>query len=280
MIWWKPSLFSSAFADRGAGVQRDIAYGDHPRLKLDVYRPAPGVVERDAVILFLYGGSWSSGDKSIYPFVGHALASRGFTTVIPDYRLYPEVQFPAFFEDAALAYAWVDRNLAKACTPARPIILAGHSAGAHMAALLAVDPTYIARAAPDAAKPAALIGLAGPYNFYPTKWPSTKAAFASIKDQPDLPRPIAHVGTGAPPALLLYGLADDVVELKNLRVMTDALRVAGNSVETAEYKGVGHIGILLALSRPLRWRAPVLDDVVKFASKIGSPTTCAVPHAN
>lgn len=283
LFWVKPESFSTLIGERSVIVERDVAYGDHPRQRLDVYRPPEGVAERPAIIVFLYGGSWSSGDKALYGFVGKALASRGFTTVIPDYRLYPEVQFPAFFDDAAAAYSWASKTIAKKCAPSRPIIIAGHSAGAHMAALLALDPAYLARSAPGAEKPAALIGLAGPYNFYPTKWPTTKDAFATIAEQPDLPRPVAHDAANAPPSLLLYGLADDVVERKNLTVMMDALTKAGAQVETHEYAGIGHAGIVLALSRPFRWRAPALKNAVDFATRItgaGGQRTCNASAPN
>ncbi|MGQ0456920.1 MAG: alpha/beta hydrolase [Hyphomicrobium sp.] len=273
LFWMRPdsmTLYSTIFGDRGARIESDVAYGDGPRRRLDVYRPAEGAKAYDAVILFLYGGSWSSGDKAFYAFVGQALAARGFTTVIPDYRLYPDVQFPAFVEDAAAAYAWTARTLANACEPARPIIIAGHSAGGHMAALLALDRRYLARAAPEAAAPAAVIGLAGPYTFEPTTWPSTKDAFASVKATPNVARPITFVTPGAPPTLLLHGLADDLVNLKNTRELAAALRDVGTPVETAEYQGIGHIGLLLTLSRPFRWRAPTLEKIVAYAAQVVS----------
>jgi acetyl esterase/lipase len=258
---------SSLFGDWGPSVESDIAYVDdtNPRHRLDVYRPPSGTSERDAIIVFLYGGSWTSGDRGTYAFVGQALAARGYTTVIPDYRLYPEVQFPKFVEDAAAAYAWTERNLARSCTPARPIIVAGHSAGAHMAAQLAFDRRFIASQNPAATPPAALIGLAGPYTFEPTTWPSTRDAFASVSATPDVARPITFVKPGDPPALLVHGLADDLVNLKNTRELAAALTAIGTRVDTAEYENIGHIGLVLTLSKFFRWRAPTLDNIDQFA---------------
>lgn len=264
--------FSALFGEWGPIVESDIAYIDdaNPRHRLDVYRPPTGTLERDAIILFLYGGSWTSGDRGTYSFVGKALAARGFTTVIPDYRLYPEVQFPKFVEDAAAAYAWTERNLARSCTPTRPIIIAGHSAGAHMAAQLAFDTRFISMQNPAVTPPAALIGLAGPYTFEPTTWPSTREAFASVSDTPDVARPITFVKSGAPPALLVHGLADDLVNLKNTRELAAALTAVGTRVETAEYENIGHIGLVLTLSKFFRWRAPTLESMVEFAEGIKS----------
>lgn len=269
LLWYRPAnavVISTLISDRGARTDIGVAYGQGPRQTLDVYRPPADITENDAIILFLYGGSWTSGSKELYGFAGQALAARGFTTVIPDYRLYPDVQFPSFVEDVAAAYAWTDRTLARTCG-ARPIIIAGHSAGGHMAALLALDRKYIAAQPAEVAPPAAVIGLAGPYTFEPTVWPSTKAAFASVATTPDVPRPITYVRPGAPPFLLVHGLADDLVNLKNTRELAAALTAVGTSVEVQTYENIGHIGLVLSLSRPLRWRAPALDRMVAFASK-------------
>ena len=273
------SLYSALVGDRGIPVETGRAYGTGPRRTLDIFSPPEDVSEKYPIILFLYGGSWSSGDKATYAFVGQALAARGFTTVIPDYRLFPEVQFPAFVEDVAAAYVWTAKTLAQRCTPARPIIVAGHSAGGHMAALLALDRSFIARHGDGIPPPAALIGLAGPYTFEPTTWPSTRAAFASVAATPEIPRPVAYVAKGAPPALLLHGAADDLVELKNTRELAAALTAVGTPVETEEYPGIGHIGLVLTLSRPFRWRAPALDRMAEFAGRFDMPAaakaTCA-----
>src|ERR1700733_10098250 len=91
---------------------RDIAYGPLPRQKLDVYTPARGATAAP-VLVFFYGGSWNSGRRQDYAFAGRALASRGFVTVVPDYRLAPQVRFPAFIQDGAAAIAWVRDNAAR-----------------------------------------------------------------------------------------------------------------------------------------------------------------------
>ncbi len=256
-------FYSAAVSERtGVSVRRNIAYGRGDRQRLDIYEPSDDD-GTGPIVIFLYGGSWSGGERGIYGFVGAALASNGITAIIPDYRLYPEVQFPAFFEDAALAYAWTWRNFLAGKTRKRPIILAGHSAGGHMAALLALDRGYLNKAAPDAPRPSAFVSLAGPLAFDPTTWPSTRDAFANVTNA-DIARPIAFVDKGAPPSLLIHGLADTTVRLWNTRDMAKALNSAGASVRKVEYPGIGHIGLLTAMSRPFRWRAPVLRDMVAF----------------
>lgn len=86
----------------------DVAYGDSERQRLDVYVPtrAEAAVGGMPVVVFFYGGSWQNGDRAEYRFVGEALASQGFLAILPDYRTYPEVTFPAFMDDAASAVRW------------------------------------------------------------------------------------------------------------------------------------------------------------------------------
>ena len=254
--------YSAVVSEGGVLIERGAEYGPHRRHKLDIYRPQTGE-GTGPIAVFLYGGGWKRGSRETYGFVGAALASRGITTVIPDYRLYPEVSFPAFVEDAALAYAWIWRHLATGKEGSRPIILFGHSAGAHIAALLALDPNYLKTANSKARRPAAFIGLAGPYAFDPTTWPSTKEIFTAVANA-DRARPISFAGKEAPPSLLIHGLDDTVVRLWNTRSMTKALNAAGAKSRKIEYAGIGHIGLLVAISRPFRWRAPVLQEVVDF----------------
>ena len=219
------SLFSALVAERDVELERGIVYGENARHKLDIYRPCG---ERGrAVILFLYGGGWTSGERSTHGFAGAALASRGFTVIIPDYRLYPEAQFPEFVEDAARAYGWAVRNEGKD----KPVFVMGHSAGAHMAALIALDDRYIKNHGGGLLRPAGLIGLAGPYAFDPTTWPTTRDIFATAKTA-NKARPAAHVDGNAPPALLFHGLADETVRLWNMQTMATAYHEAAREVET------------------------------------------------
>ena len=268
------ALYSTLTAERDIATSTGIPYGKLNRQRLDVYEPANGA-KLAPIILFIYGGSWTSGERAIYGFVGAALATRGLTTVIPDYRLAPEVEFPAFVEDAGEAYSWVARTLSAACGERRPIVVMGHSAGAHIAALLALDRSYLSRAAPQYPGPAGLIGLAGPYGFDPTTWPSTKSIFSSAASRPDQARPIAFASSKAPPSLLIHGQADDVVKIAASQNLFNALKTAGADAQKIEYAGVGHIGLILTLSQPFRWRADTLESVVHFADRIGAGRTLA-----
>lgn len=257
----RPELFSTLFADGGSAITRDVQYGAHPRQQLDIYRPARG--GDGPVAVFIYGGGWRSGERATYGFVGAALASRGITVVIPDYRLYPQAEFPDWVEDAALAYAWTLRNTRGLCG-GRPPVVIGHSAGAHTGALLSLDRRYLQKFA-DIPQPCAFIGLAGPYAFDPTSWPTTKEIFQGAKSEDA--RPLLFARPDAPPSLLIHGGRDEDVRIHNQRDLAVALLEKGATVQTFEPDDVGHIGLILAMSRPFRWRAPVLDETVTFINR-------------
>ncbi|MGO9389952.1 alpha/beta hydrolase [Rhodoblastus sp.] len=261
--WRLPGvLFNAMVSEKNVAITRAVAYGPGPRQKLDIYRPAPEA-DRKAIVMFFYGGGWRRGERATYRFIGAALAAQGYTAVIPDYRLYPQSVFPAFMEDAALAYAYVAKNLATGAEKRR-IVLMGHSAGGYIAALLALDKRYLAEAAPDAPPPAAVVGLAGPYSFDPTTWPRTRKIFAAAAANPDRARPVAFASAETPPMFFSRGANDQVVAAFNADDLASALRAKGVFVENKLYPGLGHVGLLLTLSRPFRWRAPVLDDSIAF----------------
>ncbi len=276
MAWSAGHIYSALTSELGIDTETGIAYGAHPRQQLDIYRADPAT-EKAPIVVFYYGGGWKDGDRAIYKFVGTALAKRGITTVIPDYRLFPEVQFPGFVDDAAKAYGWVGNNASRLgrCGGNRPIIVVGHSAGAHTAALLSLDASYLDRHATGTRRPAAMIGLAGPYAFDPTTWPSTKDVFASARATPDRTRPVTFAVQGlAPPTLLLHGGDDETVKLYNTRDLGAAIKAAGQRVQVVEYPGIGHVGLILTVSKPLRWRASALDDMVTFIDQ-QSVNNCA-----
>jgi acetyl esterase/lipase len=259
------------FVPKDAGgklAAREIAYADGPRRTLDVYQPANA--KNAPVIVFFYGGSWSSGTKSDYGFVGAAFAARGFVTIIPDYRLVPEIRFPSFVEDGAAAVRWArDHAGAYGGDPDR-IVLVGHSAGAYNAAMIALDAAFLRNAGVDPRAVKGFAGLAGPYDFLPLDVTSTKDAFGAY---PDLPatQPITYARADAPPALLLHGAKDTLVKPHNMESLAAHLRAVGAPVETKLYPDTAHVGIMLALSKPLRGRAPVLDDVAAFAGRVTAP---------
>jgi acetyl esterase/lipase len=250
--------------DSGVAVARGIAYGADPRQRLDVYAPIAAGSSPRPVIVFFYGGSWNSGVREGYGFVGRALASAGFVVVVPDYRLVPAVRFPAFLEDGAAAVRWTRAHAAEFRGDGDRLVLAGHSAGGYNAAMLAVDPRWLGA---DRAAVRGLIGLAGPYDFLPFQQPSAVAAFGQWP-RPTETQPVSFVEANDPPALLLTGADDTIVRPRNSDALAAKLRAAGVPVERKDYVGLGHVGILTAIARPFRSRAPVLRDMIAFATAV------------
>lgn len=244
----------------GAARIADIPYGERDRQRLDLYVP-PAVGPGAPVLVFFYGGSWTSGDRGDYRFAGTAFAARGYITAIPDYRVHPDVTYPAFIEDGAAAVAALPAILAARGLPADgPLILAGHSAGAHIAMMLALDDRWLgARGLSPCRDVAAVLGLAGPYDFLPMTGRSVIAAFGEAANTAET-QPITHAGRGDPPAVLLTGLADVTVLPRNTRALASALRAAGTPASVFTYDGVGHAALVAALAAPLRGTAPVLED--------------------
>jgi acetyl esterase/lipase len=249
----------------------DQPFREGPRGRLDLYAPAQADEAKLPVIVFFYGGSWTSGDRTGYAFAGRALASQGFLVAVPDYRLVPEVHYPEFLEDGAAAVRWVRANAARFGGDPDRIVLAGHSAGAYNAAMLSVDQRWLGA---DRSAIRGFVGLAGPYAFLPLDTAATRGAFGRA---PDLPatQPISHAGAGDPPALLLVAGKDNLVRPANARRLAEALRRAGVPAEIRTYPGVGHVGILTALSRLFRGKAPVLSDMAAFARRVTRPAVSA-----
>lgn len=253
----------------GEGVKNivtGIAYGTDPRQKLDIYLPPNGAANAP-VLVFFYGGGWEWGRREEYAFVGRAFAAKGFVTVLPDYRLVPQVRFPGFVEDGAAAVAWVRANIASHSGDPARLAVAGHSAGAYIAMMVALDARYLERrgAPRDAVK--AAVGLAGPYDFLPLDVDATRKAFGEAEDLQET-QPIHFARADAPPVLLLHGDADTTVFPRNSENLARALEKAGaEGVRKIIYPGAGHVGVLLDLSRLFRGRVPVLADTVSFLNR-------------
>ncbi len=247
---------------RGILRSEAIAYASGPRRRLDVYQP------RDArgapVVVFFYGGGWDSGERAMYRFFGASLAAAGIVCVIPDYRIWPAVRFPGFVEDAARAVAWARAQAGAFGGDPGNLFLMGHSAGAHIATMLALDPTYLDAVDADCERDLrGVIGLSGPYDFLPLRSQRLKEIFGPADDWPQS-QPVNFVTRGAAPMLLATGEADDVVLPRNSLRLASRLRAAGNEVTTRLYPGVGHAPIVGAFASALRFIAPVRKDTLGF----------------
>jgi acetyl esterase/lipase len=240
-----------------------VAYGNDPRNKLDVYTPVDHPAHAP-VVVFFYGGSWNSGSRMDYDFVGEALASRGVVVVVADYRLYPQVRYPAFLEDSARAVAWAHEHAQDYGGDPGRLYVMGHSSGAYNAAMVALDPTLLAAVGLKPSIISGWIGLAGPYDFLPVDVEAVKPVFFFPHSPPES-QPINHVSRDSPPALLLASKDDSYVNpTRNTAGMAARLREDGVPVRELYFSRTNHATLVGAFSRPLRSLAPVLDDVVDF----------------
>jgi acetyl esterase/lipase len=240
-----------------------VPYGSNARHKLDIYTPARPVPGAPVVVFFL-GGNWVKGERDDYAFVGRALASRGYVVVIPDYRLYPEVTYPDFIDDSAQAVAWTAREIAAFGGDPKRLYLMGHSAGAYNAAMLALDPQYLARHDMTPSALSGWIGLAGPYDFMPIVNPTTRPVF-HFPNTPPQSQPITHVSEAAPPALLIAASEDELVNpVRNTGGLAKQLRANGVRVKELYYDRVNHVTLVASLAFPLRLLSPALDDIDAF----------------
>ncbi|MFW2349631.1 alpha/beta hydrolase [Qipengyuania sp.] len=248
---------------RGVRLVANTRYGRDPAQKLRIYAPA----EADGplpVFLFVHGGSWSWGDPDDYNFIARAIAPAGFIVVLAGYRLGEEGRYPAMLEDTAAAVTETARLAPRLGGDPDRIVLAGHSAGAYNVVQVALETKWLA--ASDV-EPRGVIGLSGPYDFYPFDKPSSRAAFGSVGAGAES-QPISHIRADAPPMLLVHGEDDTLVRPRNTRALARALEQAGAPVETRIYPGFDHNAPLISLASPWRQRRDVDGAVVDFARRV------------
>ena len=205
-------------------MARDLPFGSEPRQRLDVYGPTEALAPVP-VVVFVYGGSWSEGDRRDYEFAGRCLAALGYVVVVPDYRILPEAAYPDFLLDTAAAVRWAAVHAGAHGGDGQRLALMGHSAGAYNAVMVSLDAGYGVQSLPRS-----VVGLSGPYDFYPYDVPITIRTFGSVSD-PLRTQPVNLVTRSAPPMFLGTGDSDKLVYPRNTIALAGKLRDAGVAVE-------------------------------------------------
>ena len=252
----------------GDGATLQVAgqpYGAGARNQLNIWVPT-GTKKTDKlpVLVFLYGGGWYSGARDDYGFAGRAFAKQGFVVVIADYRIVPEGHWPDFLNDSAAAVAWTDAHIANYGGDPDRIALSGHSAGAYNAVMLALDPKWMKAAGSDASVIRGVAALAGPYDFYPfEKGGRADVAMGDIRPV-EQTQPIRFVRADAPPLWLGHGTADTVVRVRNSQRLAVAMQRVGGSAQLREYDGLSHNDLVMALTKPLAYKGPILPEMTDF----------------
>ena len=256
----------NALAARDTYVLRaDVAYGPSPRQQLDIYTPtATPPAAGWPLVVFFYGGAWNSGSRTDYRFVGEALAAQGVLTLVADYRLYPTVRYPDFLLDSAQAVAFGLDHAARLGGDPRRVFVMGHSAGGYNAAMLALDARWLQTTGHAPRELAGWIGLAGPYDFFPTDNLEVRPVFFH-PDYPPRAQPIEFALPDAPPSFLGAATDDPVVSPeRSTRQLAGKLSAAGVPVTLKLYPKASHATLIGAFAWPLRWVGPVLADVRAF----------------
>lgn len=245
-------------------VEKDIAYGDSDTQTLDIYMPesVDGSSQALPVVVFFHGGTWRDGDKKLYRFVAATLASRGYVAVVPNYRKYPEVVFPAFVEDAAAAIAWTLNNIDQYQGDPTSVFVSGHSSGAHMGALVLTDKSYLAEHDLSPSQISGFIGLSGPYSFTPQAQEVVEV-FGDMEDYAAMQVDTFVDGT-EPPMLLLHGEDDRTVGRINIERLQPVLEQNNVEVTSRFYPDTEHADILGNFSAPLQADSELLNDMIEF----------------
>ena len=245
----------------GYDAATNLVYDRGKSLRLDIYTPHN--VSNAPVVVFFFGGRWTSGVKDDWKFVGEALASRGFVAVIPDYRQYPEVRFPTFVEDGAKALAWLRNNAANYGGDPDKLFVMGHSSGAHIAAMLALNEQYLADVGGSRLWLRGMIGLAGPYDFLPITDPTLRDVFGP-PEKFEQSQPVLFAEGDNPPIMLMHGEDDEIVSVRDTRSLADAIKKAGGPISTVIYPKMSHDYIVKSLAKPLRGQTDVINHIADF----------------
>ena len=245
-------------------IFENVVFDEEHDLKLDIFVP-DGLKAPAPVIVFYYGGRWTDGDKAQYHFVADSFVNDGYIVVIPNYRKYPKVKFPAFARDTAKALAWVYENAQDYNADQGNIFVAGHSSGAHLAALVATNPEYLKAYDLDRSIIRGFAGLSGPYAFEPEA-EDLKDMFGPPERYP-LMRAPNFVDGQQPPMLLIHGLDDTTVVLKNAEELRDAVQEKGGEVALVTYKDIDHVETVGSLMWFWRYKSDIRSEMLGFFEK-------------
>jgi len=255
---------------------QDGNYGPLAAQRVEVIAPSTPSEQPRPVVAFIHGGGWHSGTPGDYRFVGRTLAREGYVVVLIGYRLGPEGRFPAMLEDSALAIKWTRDNIGKYGGDPDRVVLMGHSAGAYNAVMLALERQWLGRVGVEDHFIKGVIGLSGPYDFYPWTSDSARNAFGHVAD-PAVTQPIYFARGDAPHMLLLTGDADDTVKPRNSRALAAALSAAGAPTRPVVLTGVDHAGTVMKLAAPFSRDRRVLEPVLAFLAAQCRPSAPVQP---
>ena len=239
----------------------DLSYGEHERQKLDIVWSDPK--KSSPVVIFFHGGSWRWGVKDFYRDIGKEFAKQGVTFVLANYRLYPDVRFPAFVEDAAVVVKWTREHVARYSGDPDNVFLMGHSSGAHIVSHLALDEKHLKTVGGDLSWIKGVIGLSCPYTLQPSKEWLYDDIFTPRSDSPQVV-PISLVDGDEPPFLVLHGKHDYLVNVKQAEAFVQRIEEKGGEVTKRIFDFHGHFSIMRRLTSWYVGPKGILHEVLDF----------------
>jgi acetyl esterase/lipase len=255
-----------------ARTTRGLAYGSQDRQALDVYAPV-GADGEAPVVVFAHSAWPRLPSRRHFALAGQMLASRGLVTVIPDFQVLPAGRYPGFIEDVAQATAWAKANARRFGGDPTRLFVAGHAGGAYIAAMLALEPRWLADAGLDRHDIRGMVGVSGLYDVTPSDSRHIAEAFGVDDASPAL-QPATYASADAPPMLLIAGGRDHRDPDRNTGALARALRAVNGRVTEIRYPLMGDRKGLHSLSGSLRFRANALDEVERFI-RLHSPALAA-----
>ncbi len=264
---FSPVRVLNAITKKDFTLKHDIAYGQDLRQKLDVYMPLAQASSRLAkpVILFVYGGAWTTGNKNDYLFVGESFSKAGYVTVVMNYRLAPQHKYPEYVQDTALALKWVSDNIQQYGGDPRQIVVMGHSAGAFNAVEAVDNQRWLDEVKLPISTIKAVVGIAGPYS-YDFRTDGSVNAFPATAT-PDQVMPDRHIRADAPPHLLLTASNDQRVKLSNTQKMYAALKKQNIPVQHEVIEDASHVSIMASVASRLNWYKPTREVILNYLNQ-------------
>jgi acetyl esterase/lipase len=258
-------------------THRDVSYyngadRDLQKHSMDLYLPAGA--KDYPLIVFVHGGAWTRGDKALYGRASGLLETTlirdGVGIAIVNYRLSPRVKHPEHARDVARAVAWVHKNSQKYGWDPKKIFLMGHSAGAHLTSLVAVDPSYLREQGLNTNVIRGVIAISGIYDLTRTGVMGQfiyEPAFGLAPDDLKQASPALRINSRPPPFLLLHAENDYPTADNQVRWFKNALESAKGEATARMVPGQGHVDILSSL---VVSGGVVLTEVSTFLKRVVS----------
>ncbi len=220
----------------------DIAYGDDPKQKLDLYLPKNKQTSAP-VFIFLHGGGFREGDRAHYGYVSRPLAKNGILTVVASYRLTPKFHYPNQPDDAKQILAWVFHNISSYGGDPMKIYIGGHSAGAILSAFVSLKGDWLTRMGLPSDLIKGCVPISGPFDLRDQKDTAEYAPDPSVRREAS---PLLNIDQPPPLTVVAYGSLEDKF-VNDSQELAKEIRSKGMLVEVVVLEGMAHDETALAL---------------------------------